>query len=84
MRISEILNELNFHGSTCTKDCSGHRAGFEWNKARGGASPCDSKSPSFNKGCNIATKQLSKNPKVRKSATTPVQNTQPKGSVGPA
>ena len=26
----EQLDELTFKGSPCTKDCSGHRAGYEW------------------------------------------------------
>ena len=30
MTIDELLNELTFHGSQCTKDCSGHRAGWAW------------------------------------------------------
>jgi hypothetical protein len=33
------LKELTFMGmSPCTKDCSGHRAGYQWSKARGGVS----------------------------------------------
>lgn len=48
------LNELDFMGmSQCTKDCSGHQAGYNWSKARGGASAA-SWSPSFNKGAEIA------------------------------
>lgn len=49
------LRELTFMGlSQCTKDCSGHRAGYEWSKARGGATAA-SWSPSFNKGAQIAS-----------------------------
>lgn len=49
------LNELTFMGmSQCTKDCSGHEAGYAWSKARGGASAA-SWSPSFNKGAEIAS-----------------------------
>ncbi len=48
------LNELMFMGmSPCTKDCSGHRAGYKWSKARGGVSTA-SWSNSFNKGAEIA------------------------------
>jgi hypothetical protein len=48
------LKELTFMGmSPCTKDCSGHRAGYRWSKARGGVSPA-SWSNSFNKGAEIA------------------------------
>ena len=50
----EQLNELTFMGmSPCTKDCSGHRAGYAWSKARGGVSTA-SQSNSFNKGAEIA------------------------------
>ena len=49
------LRELTFMGrSQCTKDCSGHRAGYAWSKARGGATAA-SWSPSFNKGAEIAS-----------------------------
>lgn len=49
------LNELTFMGmSQCTRDCSGHRAGYAWSKAHGGASAA-SWSPSFNKGAEIAS-----------------------------
>jgi hypothetical protein len=48
------LDELTFMGmSPCTKDCSGHRAGYKWSKARGGVSTA-SWSDSFNKGAEIA------------------------------
>ena len=50
----EQLDELQFLGSTCTKDCSGHRAGYNWSKSKGlrqGNSPW---SPSFNKGAALA------------------------------
>lgn len=45
----EQLDELSFLGSPCTKDCSGHRAGYEWSHRRGGQDAA-SWSPSFNKG----------------------------------
>ncbi len=48
------LNELMFMGvSPCTKDCSGHRAGYEWSKRRGLAHAA-SWSDSFNRGAAIA------------------------------
>ena len=47
------LDELDFMGSPCTKDCSGHRAGYAWSQARGGAQAA-SWSPSFNNGAAIA------------------------------
>ena len=50
----EQLDELTFMGmSQCTKDCSGHKAGYAWSKAHGGANAA-SWSPSFNKGAEIA------------------------------
>jgi len=52
-RARRNLDELNFLGSTCTRDCSGHRAGYEWSKARGGAKIPNSWSPSFNKGAAL-------------------------------
>ena len=50
--LDKELNELNFLGSPCTKDCSGHRAGYEWYK-RKGRNP-SSWSQSFNNGANLA------------------------------
>jgi hypothetical protein len=46
------LNELSFMGSQCTKDCSGHRAGYAWYKKKG-YEPA-SWSNSFNNGAAIA------------------------------
>ena len=45
------LDELNFLGSECTKDCSGHRAGYAWSKRKGTVP--NSRSPSFNKGAAL-------------------------------
>lgn len=69
MRIFEILSELSFHGSKCTKDCSGHSAGYAWALQQKGQGPCVSNSPSFNRGCEIANDQKKKGvirrPKIR-------------------
>lgn len=46
------LDELSFLGSECTKDCSGHRAGYDWYK-RKGYEPA-SWSNSFNRGAALA------------------------------
>jgi len=46
------LDELNFLGSQCTKDCSGHRAGYAWSRRKAGQVP-NSRSPSFNKGAAL-------------------------------
>lgn len=48
----EQLDELMFKGSQCTKDCSGHRAGYEWS-ARKGNRTANSWSQSFNNGAAI-------------------------------
>lgn len=48
------LTELNFLGSPCTKDCSGHRAGYTWSKDRGGVDANSLWSPSFNNGARLA------------------------------
>lgn len=52
--LKEQLDELKFLGSPCTKDCSGHRAGYDWSKARGGVPGNSPYSPSFNKGAQLA------------------------------
>lgn len=48
----ESLNELSFLGSQCTKDCSGHRAGYEWSTRKGNVHAA-SWSPSFNNGAAL-------------------------------
>ena len=48
------LDELSFLGSPCTKDCSGHRAGYAWSQARGGVDANSPWSPSFNNGARLA------------------------------
>ena len=67
MRISEVLK---FQGSPCTKDCSGHAAGYKWSMANKGAVTA-TPSPSFDNGTKIASDQVSNNkvvrPKVRNS-----------------
>lgn len=48
-----------FEGATCTKDCSGHKAGYEWARKKGITSPeqCGGKSNSFTEGCKIWAKE---------------------------
>lgn len=45
----------DFKGSPCTKDCSGHRAGYAWAQKKGIERPedCRGRSESFVKGCRI-------------------------------
>jgi hypothetical protein len=68
MLIREILTELTFAGSHCTKDCSGHKAGFRW-AMRKGVAACNANNQSFKNGCTIAgayqAKGLKVSPKVR-------------------
>lgn len=73
MKITEVTG-LTFHGSPCTKDCSGHRAGFKWSRARGGA-VATGKSQSFVNGTNIAAKQMGKKP--------PAPTPPPPGNIPP-
>ena len=71
--LDDQLNELMFRGSPCTKDCSGHRAGFDWSTARGGRDANSPWSPSFNKGAAIARQDQMKKqqPAVTKPPPAP-------------
>lgn len=51
--LKDKLDELSFLGSPCTKDCSGHRAGYEWSKSKGGRVANSPFSPSFNNGSQL-------------------------------
>ena len=51
--LKDELNELSFLGSPCTKDCSGHRAGYEWSQSKGGRVAQSPFSPSFNNGSQL-------------------------------
>ncbi len=44
-----------FKGSPCTKDCSGHKAGYAWAEKKGITDPddCRGRSESFVKGCRL-------------------------------
>lgn len=50
--ITQTGGRLYFHGSPCTKDCSGHMAGYEWSAQRNG-SIANGHSTSFNNGTRI-------------------------------
>ena len=50
---AEQLDELSFLGSPCTKDCSGHRAGYAWSQSKGGRVAQSPFSPSFNNGSQL-------------------------------
>lgn len=77
MRISEILNELTFQGSQCTKDCSGHAAGYQWSMKNGGKTTV-TPSRSFDNGTNIASDQVANKKVVRPK----IRNAQGKFSSG--
>ena len=47
------LDELSFLGSPCTRDCSGHRAGYAWSQSKGGKVAQSPFSPSFNNGSQL-------------------------------
>jgi pyrimidine deaminase RibD-like protein len=51
--LKDKLDELEFLGSPCTKDCSGHRAGYAWSQSRGGQVAKSPFSPSFNNGSQL-------------------------------
>jgi pyrimidine deaminase RibD-like protein len=51
--LKDELNELSFLGSPCTKDCSGHRAGYAWSQSKGGRVAQSPFSPSFNTGSQL-------------------------------
>jgi pyrimidine deaminase RibD-like protein len=51
--LKDELTELSFLGSPCTKDCSGHRAGYAWSQSKGGRVAQSPFSPSFNNGSQL-------------------------------
>lgn len=51
--LKDKLDELEFLGSPCTKDCSGHRAGYAWSQSKGGRVAQSPFSPSFNNGSQL-------------------------------
>lgn len=61
---SDALDGLTFQDvgdtSTCTQDCSGHDAGFEWARDRGISyeSECGGNSQSFIEGCQEYARQV--------------------------
>lgn len=57
MKIHEIITELTFFGRQCTKDCSGHLAGWKWEKEHKKNVKQNTPSPSFNNGTDVAISQ---------------------------
>jgi hypothetical protein len=73
MKIAELLTELSFMGHTCTKDCSGHAAGYNYAMTKGLKAPTKTPSKSFDFGTGIATKAA----KAKKTAVKPAANLGP-------
>ena len=71
MRISELLVELSFQGHTCTKDCSGHAAGYRYALQHKLAAPTQTPSRSFDSGTGIAADQIKTNKIVRPKVRDP-------------
>jgi hypothetical protein len=69
VKIKDIIAERSFDGRRCTKDCSGHYAGYKYALDRKKTQACNSRSASFNAGCEIAADQIKRNqitkPRVR-------------------
>ena len=51
-----MASNLNFYGSRCTKDCSGHDAGWKWRRSNP-TSTIQTRSPSFLNGAVIRDMQ---------------------------
>ena len=51
------IQEKKFMGSQCTKDCSGHKAGYNWSVDRNGRIE-NTPSQSFNNGTAIGKRQF--------------------------
>lgn len=58
MRAHEFITELKFFGSPCTKDCSGHRAGYAWEKKKNRGARTNGNSNSFGNGTEIRANQV--------------------------
>jgi pyrimidine deaminase RibD-like protein len=80
--LDKPLNELQFMGSQCTKDCSGHRAGYAWSKARGGVDANSPYSPSFNKGASLGKQELQR-PQPQQQTKQPAQPQQAPNPLRP-
>lgn len=82
MRIAELLTELSFMGRTCTKDCSGHQAGYEYGLRNGLKAPTNTASKSFDSGTDLAVIGL-KSKKVTPKPQPPEEeeNTGPNATI---
>jgi hypothetical protein len=75
MKINELISEiavkkLKFKGSPCTKDCSGHTAGYDWARRKNIKTPnqCPSlpNHPSFSNGCKILGREKALNKPLKR------------------
>ena len=59
LMVSPMAHAKTFRQANCTKDCSGHKAGYEWARKKGITLPeqCGGKSNSFTEGCKIWAKE---------------------------
>jgi hypothetical protein len=53
----EILEQLTYFGRPCTQDCSGHKAGRDWELKTNTNNKSNTPSNSFNNGTEIAINQ---------------------------
>jgi len=62
MMLAKPVAAAEFHGARCTKDCSGHRAGYEWAQEKNvrEESACGGTSESFREGCRIWVREQNK------------------------
>lgn len=80
MRIAELLTELTFMGRTCTKDCSGHEAGYNYGLSKGLKAPTNTPSKSFDSGTDLAVNSI-KSKKV--SPKAPAEEEEEEQQAGP-
>lgn len=77
MKIKEIT-EADFMGRTCTKDCSGHRAGWAWAQKNQSQEKAQTPSASFNSGTEISISQR-KQAQLKNRSQAPNTAKQPNG-----
>jgi hypothetical protein len=55
-----LTHTQRFLGVVCTKDCSGHKAGYAWAEANSDedTDACENPTKSFQEGCEIYFKEL--------------------------
>lgn len=58
--LSGVAHAETFHGFACTRDCSGHKAGYGWAQSKGieARAGCTGNSRSFREGCLAYVEEL--------------------------